>query len=412
MDSKQRGGHGGWLRGLGIGLACLGALGFGWRVHSAVRGALAAEQAPAAPGQVSGRTELRHARGFSIEYHPDCKIVRVSCPWPGASRGLTYILVPRGHRPGTVVPGAMVVEMPVRRAISLSTVQAPAFLRLGCPGVLVGMAGVPLLNTPELVAQARRGALAEISDGRPSMDRRLDMERIRLLAPDLVLANGSGDPALDANGKLLEAGFKLVFITDWLEETPLGRAEWIKFTAAFLDREAEAEQFFRKVEADYQRQAARVRDVADRPTVFSGMDYRGTWHMPGGRSYAARFIQDAGGDYLWKDDAGSGSIPLKVEAVLARARDARIWLTYMSAVGSLRAMKETDDRVTLFRAFREGQVYTNDLKVNAAGGNDFWETATLRPDLVLADLIALLHPELGQGHVFRWFRRLPAEPRP
>jgi iron complex transport system substrate-binding protein len=247
----------------------------------------------------------------------------------------------------------------------------------------------------------------EVGDG-GRLDLKLDLERIRVLDPDLILATGYSDPAMDPNGKLLEAGFKVVMNTDWLEETPLGQAEWIKLAAAFLDREDEAERLFSEVERRYLALAARTRSLAHRPTVLTGTEHRGTWYVPGGRSFIAAYIRDAGGSYLWQDDLSPASRMMNLEAVLERGRDADFWLIYMNAVGSLRDLADSDDRCALFRSFREGQVYNNDLRLSAGGGNDFYETGVYRPDLVLGDLVAVLHPELEPGHAFTWYRRLPA----
>jgi iron complex transport system substrate-binding protein len=373
----------------------------------AVRGSLGSGLSSWGGGRVQGHTELRHAKGFSIEYRKDCKIIRVHRPWSGAKVGVTYVLVPRGTRPDQMEAGARIIEIPVRRAIALGTPQAPVFLRLGVPETLVAMAGVRLLQTPELVAQAQAGRLLEISDGSQGMDKKLDLERIRMINPDLIVASGSGNPALNEHGKLLEAGFPVVFQTEWLEETPLGRAEWIKFGAAFLDKEQEAEALFKGIEARYVALKAKAAGVSRRPTVLMGTDYRGTWHMSGGRSYVAQFIEDAGGDYLWKDALATGSLPLKMEAVLERARKADLWILHMSAARSREDLVQADERHRLFEAFHGDRIWNNDLKVGPSGGNDYWENGVHRPDLVLAELIAILHPELMPGHAFQWYRKMP-----
>jgi iron complex transport system substrate-binding protein len=143
-----------------------------------------------------------------------------------------------------------------------------------------------------------------------------------------------------------------------------------------------------------------------------GLDQRGTWFVPGGRSYFATFIRDAGGDYLWQADPHAPSQPLKMEAVLDRARNAEIWLLHMSSVGSRKELADLDPRYPLFSAFRAGRVYQNDARVSRGGSNDYWETGVMNPDLVLADLIAIFHPELALNHRFIWYRQLPEKVGP
>lgn len=379
------------------------------RVHAAVQNALTGRAAAATTlGKVLGSTSLRHAQRFSVEYRPDCKIVRVTASNGNATGGTVYQLVPRGHRPMALEPGAILVETPIRRAIALSTTFAQVFAQLGVAEVLVGMTGVKLLNTPELKAQSARGQLAEVGDGTLAMEKKLDMERIRTLAPDLILTSFRGSEG----SKLEEAGFAVAEISQWLEPTPLARAEWLKFVATFLDREAEAERVFSEIERRYETMAARARGVTSRPTVMCGSDHRGTWYVPGGQSYVAAFIQDAGGNYLWRSSSGTDSLPLKMEAVLDRAKNADFWLLHMNAIRSRKELSESDSRNALFEAFRAGKVFNNDARVSPGGGNDYWETGVNKPDLVLADLIAILHPELAPEHQFNWYRRLPEEAHP
>lgn len=392
-----------WWRRLALALTVLFVFGFVWRVNTSVRRALTAATPVLETGtSVRGRTELRHAQRFTVEYRADSKVVRVG--EPGVRSDSVYQLVPRRSRPSQLEAGAIVVEIPVRRVIALSTIYAPAFVKLGVPETLVGIAGAKLLHTPELAALVQQGQVLEVSDGRSSMQQHLDMERIRDLAPDLVLTSFFGD----SGSKLREAGLPVVESSEWLEATPLARAEWIKLIAAFLDRELEGEVAFSAIEQRYASQAARARSVATRPTVLCGMEQRGTWYVPGGQSYLAALIRDAGGHYLWDADTHSASQPLKMEAVLSQARDAQVWLLHMSSVGSRQEMQELDSRYALFGAFRTGRLYNSDVRVNAAGGNDFWENGVANPDLLLSDLIAILHPELAPGQRLDWYRQLPA----
>jgi len=205
----------------------------------------------------------------------------------------------------------------------------------------------------------------------------------------------------------LEAGFKPVVNASHMETTPLGRTEWIKFIAAFFNKEAEAECVFDDIVNRYEAMAEKTRTVSRRPTVFGGVAWRGTWYMPGGASYHARFLADAGADYLWRDDNYVGSKPVAIETVFERARDAEFWVdTKMCA--SLEELLAVDERYGLFASFRAGKVFNNDARVTREGGNDYWETGVARPDLVLADLISIFHPKLIPDHERIWYRQLPS----
>jgi iron complex transport system substrate-binding protein len=253
---------GAWTRRARLVFGVAVALVLVWRVAISVRATLAAGgvSAPPVTAVARGSTSLRHTERFTIEYRADCKVIRVAEPNAAESRRTVYQLVQRGHRPAVLEENAILVETPVRRAIVLATVYVPTFLKLGVPEVLVGATGVKSLNTPELVAQAERGALTEVSSGAPSMNADLNLEVIRALNPDLILTSHLGTQG----DKLRESGFKVAEMSEWLETSPLGRAEWIKFVAAFLDREAVAEGVFSRIEERYRAQAARARAVTQR----------------------------------------------------------------------------------------------------------------------------------------------------
>lgn len=236
----------------------------------------------------------------------------------------------------------------------------------------------------------------------------LDFERLYALQPDLVIVYGTGIAEYDNHPKLIEAGFRTVVFSNHMESTPLGRAEWIKFIAAFFDKEAEAERIFDEIVDAYAAQAGMARAQRERPSVFSGLFYRSSWYIAGGNSYMAAFIADAGGEYVWRDDRTAGSIPLDMEIVVNRAREADYWLD-PGIPRSLEELSATDERFRVLKSFRNGNVYSNDAKTNEGGGNDFWETGVARPDLVLADLINIFHPELMLPHRPVWYRKLPSK---
>jgi len=354
------------------------------------------------------KAHLRYAGCFSIEYQGTCKRIKVFNPQHHSEDPFVFVLVARGHAPPSDLPrGAVVVPIPLERIAVFSITWTALFPMLNIEETLVGLAGCEWVSTPEVVSLIRQGRITEFGDGGQGMNRQIDMERLTLLRPDAVMVYGTGIPQFDRHPKLLEAGFKPLINLSHMESTPLGRTEWIKFIAAFFNKEAEAERVFDDIARRYEALAERVRGVSRRPTVFCSTAWRGTWYMPGGGSYTARFLEDAGADYLWRQDSRPGAIPLAIEAVIDRARDAEFWID-TGLCRSLAELRGIDDRNGLFSAFREGKVFNNDARVNAEGGNDFWETGFARPDLVLADLISIFHPELLPDHRRIWYRQLPA----
>ena len=188
----------------------------------------------------------------------------------------------------------------------------------------------------------------------------------------------------------------------------MGRTEWLKFTAAFFNAEALAEKRFADIVAQYQQYAALVQDVptGQRPTVFGGSLWRDTWHVAGGKSYPAQLIDAAGGAYLWADDDSEGSLPLDFEAVYEKAHAADVWLTMRNEWHSLAEVQAADERYVAFAAFASGRVYNANARLNAHGGNDYWENGLIEPHIVLADLIKIIHPDLLPEHALKFYKKL------
>jgi iron complex transport system substrate-binding protein len=352
----------------------------------------------------SSSVQLRYAKGFTLEQRDGYRLLRVLNPWRDAHTTFAYALVPRGTRPAQIAPGATIVETPVRRIAIASTTFVYYFAMLGLEDTIAGMSGTQKVNTPSIAARIQNGSIQNIGDA--TMDGRFNMERLINIRPELLMVYGTGDPQYDQQDKLLEAGFRVAVHAGYMETTPLGRTEWIKVIAAFFNKDAEADRLFTDIAARYENLAAKTRATTSRPTVFCNANFRGSWHIPGGNSYAARFFSDAGAHYLWSDDSSNGGIPMNIESVLGRAKDADFWLN----PGSHRSMDELlgeDERYSIFRAFRTNHVYNNNAIMDAGGGNDIWETGVANPDRVLADLISIFHPEILPGHQRTWYWQLP-----
>ncbi len=363
------------------------------------------EQTRRAPPAAPFSPTVRHAARFTSEQRHDCTLLTVSEPWRNAKAQFRYALVPhQANLPRNLPKGTCVVRVPVRRVVLLSPTYMAYFDMLGLADRIVGVSNGELVNTPAVARRIAAGAIHEVGTG-AAMTGSVNLEKLFLLQPDLIMAYATGNSQFDTHPKLLEAGFSVAVNAEYMETTPLGRTEWMKFIAAFFGADEQAETLFAAIETEYRRATALAAAVARRPTVFCNLDFNGTWHMPGGRSFMATFLRDAGARYLWQDDASRGGIPLGVEAVIGKAQDADVWLD-PGACRSLRDIEAADERYRLFKAWRNGRVYSNDATVNTDGGNDYWETGVANPHLILRDLIGILHPTLLPEHQLRWYRQL------
>lgn len=356
---------------------------------------------------------LSYARGFTLQKIGPRTVLQVRKPWQGATVDFTYVLVPSSTGPGiggagtgTVMHGrdTLVIPVPLRRMVTLTTTDLPHFEMLGVLDSLVGLGGGRYVCDPAVRARLKAGKIREVGG-----DTQVDVEAVVGLKPDLVFTFVVGNSSDGSMAKLREASVPTAVDGSYMEETPLGRAEWLKFTAAFFGKGKLADSLYASVDSAYRSLAALAGTAKTRPKVFVNAPFGGVWWVPGGRSYVARFLSDAGADYLWADDTTRGSLNLDLETVLAKAGGADFWFN----PGDWRSLSEgrkIDPRHAFFKAFKEGHVYNNDRIRGEQGGNDFFETGPSRPDWMLADLISILHPELLPGHSLHWYRKLEEKP--
>ncbi len=373
---------------------------------------------PAASPVLLGRTcheeRLEAAKRFRLEHCGTVTRLTVSQPWRGARDVFRYLLVPRtdtallrAARRLERVPDVTVIAVPVQRVVTLSTPYLAEFEALGRLDRVVAVGSAPLVWSPALHERLKRGLVMDLGGNGMKIAKRL--ESLLMLRPDAILATGSGVSAYDQNFAWREMGLPVVVAAEWMEETPLGRAEWIRFTGALTGDDARALAFYRGIAGRYRAvRAAAARRPGPRPTVFGGAPWGGVWYQQGGGSFMAAFLRDAGADYLWRELPGPGGVPVGTEEVMLRAWNADVWLN-PSMVRSLGELVMQDPGFHAFRALRLGHVYASDRRTNSGGGNDYWESGVSRPDLVLADLMRTLHPVSGDTNMF-YYRHLEKKP--
>jgi iron complex transport system substrate-binding protein len=345
---------------------------------------------------------LQEAKGFTVEYHKHYKVITVSRPWRDAKVQFKYALVQCGTPTPEGFQADQVVQIPVRSVVALSTTHLVQLEKLGVIDRLVAVNDFKNITTPAVLEKIKTNQIADVGNNSAP-----NIEKILSLSPDLITSYGTGNPQVDSYGKLLEAGLKVGIVSEYMESTPLGRAEWIKFLAVFFNREAIAEQEFSQVASRYQSIVAQVKSTKTRPTVFAGFSSKGTWYVPGGDSYVAKLLADAGSAYVWADDRTSGSLNLNFEQVYDRARQAEYWINGSQKWKTQADVKADDARYEGFLAVKTGKLYSPTARVGPEGGNEYWASGTANPDVVLADLVKVFHPELMTNQMFYYYQQLP-----
>lgn len=342
--------------------------------------------------------DIRYAHGFKVSSLGNSKLVEVSYPFQGATSGYSYLLVPKGEDPPPHQPGIRVIRVPVSTIVCTSTTHIPLLDYLGETDRLVGFPTTDYISSTKMRKRIREGKVVDLG-----VDKGMNMERLALLKPEIVMGYTMTSD-VGQFGKIEDLGIPVVINGEYLEEHPLGRAEWIKFMALFFNKEKMADSVFSFIEKNYQHTKGLV-TAEQRPTVMSGIVYGDAWFLPAGQNYAARLFHDAGCQYLWDDTSGNGYLKLSFESVYEKAHDADLWIgtgTYKN----LDEIRAADGRYARFNAFRRKHVYNYDARIGEKGGNEFLELGYLRPDLILKDLVKIAHPTLLPGHELFFHRKL------
>lgn len=348
------------------------------------------------------KDSLHYARRFIIIKEKDYTVLEIFGNRENRVVTSAFILY-KNEKP--VVPSysgkeAYYIHIPVKKVASMSSIYSMMLMELNEGNSIAAIDNVDYYTNETIQKKVKDGSIAELSKG-PN----IEIEKTLALKPDLLLTFGMGDPKADVDKKLLQAQLPVAISLDHLEETPLARAEWIKFYACFFDKLPMADSLFNLTETKYNTVKALVKNSGKKPTVLTEIKYGDTWYIPSGISYMASLIADAGGDYFWKNDMKTGSTPLSFEVVYAKAKDCDVWINTYN-LNSKKELLAYDERYGLFNAFKQNRVYNNNKVQNAGGYSNYWETAMLHPDEVLADLVAIFYPKILPDHVFNYYKQL------
>lgn len=349
-----------------------------------------------------------YTENVTVEYFNNYKVVTVQDAFDGAD-AFQYVLVQCGTpQPTETFPtGTQFVEVPVDRVIALSTTQLPHLQAIGRLDALVGLDSFLFVNTPEVVDLIVANEVVEVGAGAD-----INVEVVINTEADVVMAFGF-NPDTDAHPILIDAGIPTALNASWREANPLGRAEWMKFTALFFNEEVAATTAFEDIVTNYEaaRELAAGVPADERPMVLWNWfsPFSEAWRIPGAETYAAALINDAGGVIALGEEAPEDSAPFSFEVVYEGGLEADVWVLNAFGIDTLDAVLESDERYADFEALQSGNIWNNNLDVNENGGNNYFELGVTNPDLILRDLVALFHPQLLPDHEFVFYRRLVTE---
>ncbi len=336
---------------------------------------------------------ITDARLLAMDRQPGYTRVTVKDPWNEGKALHTYVLVPRDTELPKDLPEGTVVRTPLQNALVYSAVHTSVMRELGAIDALGGVVDVQYFTDEAVVRDVEAGRLADCgSSMNPTIEKVIEMN------PDAILLS----PYQDAKyGQIESLNIPLIECADYMEFSPLGRAEWIKFYGELLGKREQADSIYAEVKKQYLALKEQAASVSHKPKVITEMVISGIWDLPAGESYMAQMLKDAGGDYPWADTKGSGSLKLDFNQVLDKAQDADIWLIKSFNIHTLADVKGAYSLNDSFKAFKENNVYACDTYKS-----HFFEEFPFHPELLLREYTYLFHPELVGDYKLRYYEKM------
>ncbi len=333
------------------------------------------------------KTSIKHSKGFDIQEFDTYTKLLIKAPYPKATEQFEYILIPKGNDIPNEVQNLNIIRTPIEKLVVTSTTHIPMLELLQEETSLVGFPNTQYISSEKTRQLIDTRAIKELGK-----EQDINTEVLLDLAPELVVGF-----SMSSNNKMFEniqkAGIQVLLNGDWLEETPLGRAEWLKFFGVLFNKETQADSIFNTIESDYNKAVLLAKNATSKPTILSGVQFKDVWSLPAGDSFVAQFLKDANTNYLWADSNGKGSLSLSFEIVFEKAKTAQLWIA-PGHYASYEQLKDANAHYTQFDAFNTKNIYSFNNKKGANGGGIYYELAPMQPHIVLKDIIKIAHPEL------------------
>ncbi|GBU24711.1 ABC transporter substrate-binding protein [Fibrobacteria bacterium R8-3-H12] len=341
------------------------------------------------------------AEHFSINYASGYKILNIKEAWNGDSQSHRWLLLDSNENK---IPDSLrnlpVIKIPIKRAVVLSTVAIAFMEKLGLLESIVAVENRNLIYSKKMQNLIDSFSIKQVGSGNS-----LDLETILILNPDIVITFGTGSTIYDDYPRLKIAGIPAILTAEWMESHPLARSEWLKFFGILFGKEKEADSIFKETAQRYNLLAEQALLCAKKPSVITGYPQGSEWLAGGGNSYFAKFLRDAGAEYVWEGTPQTGLLTLNIEAALQSAAQAEFWL-HPSLWASKAEIAQNEPRMKMLPSWQNNKIYQSSKRTGKNGSRDFYESAVAYPDLVLADLIFIFHAEILPEHSFVYYERV------
>ncbi len=343
---------------------------------------------------------VRFAKGFDIEDKNDFKLLHLFRYYNDVADTLSFVLAGKELEIPDELKGLQVVRVPVNNIALLHSSYLAFFNFCQAIEPIKAISEVKYVYDQEIFDSVQNGLIKEIGYGET-----LDKEQLLSLDIDLIVTVGWPNSPDKSEQFLNEIGIPKIVFSEWQESTLLGRAEWVKVIAALTGEEEVVNARFDEIAATYDSLVNLTHSVEDQPQIICNLPYKGSWFVPGGNSYVSNMIDDAGGQYLWRDDTGTGGLQLDFESVYAKGLNADFWIN-PGIANRLQDITDKDPRLVDFKSIQSGKVYNSNNRVSRDQANDYWESAIVNPHIVLSDVIHILHSDLLPNYQLVYFRKI------
>lgn len=327
-------------------------------------------------------------------------VARVFNPWQGAKDVMLDVFLSRDNEEAPKDFTGETLKLPLKKVICMSSSYISFIEATGNVEKIAGISGAGFITNSIINKGVEQERIVDVG-----YDNGINYEVLASLNADVAFVYGvSGDNSA-VIGKMKELGLKVIYIGDYMENNPLGKAEWVVFFGELFDSRQVAEQIFTQIETEYNHLKEIASQETDKPKVMFNSPWMDTWFLPSDNSYMIQLVNDAGGDYIAKGDSSNRSRPVSYEQAYIYLMDSDFWLCPTGS-NSIDQLVNINPKVKDMDVVKRGGVYNNNLRATAKGGSDFWESGTLRPDLILKDMIKIFHPDKMTDHEFYYFYKL------
>lgn len=349
--------------------------------------------------EIEGNTvDMRHARNISmVAVNDSVTIVTLTNPWDTTMNLAKYALVERGYSGKAIFPADItVIEVPLRKSIVYSGVHASLIKELGAFDAIKGVCDAEYISDADVKGALKRGEITDCGYSTSPL-----MEKIMTLKPDAVLLSPFENS--DETSRFARIGTKVIQTADYMESTPLGRAEWLRFYGRLFGKGDMADSLFRSIEKAYETSKAKASKFGHKPKVLFDRPYNGVWDVPTSGSVTGRLIQDAGGQNPFDKYTDGGSAHLSPEEVIHTAADADVWLIRHTEPNLTLQSLEMDNKLYgKIKAYKNADVYgANTLEV------PLFDDGAFHPERVLEEMVRVLHPDADISSAnLRYYKKL------